>query len=185
MGKQLKTRILRPVEYKVLEIAIPKSQYRTMFNALLYSGMRYIEMQRFQDHPEWFDNDFIHLPDFLATRKAKRKQPERWVRLNQIGKMAIRHFLEIDKRLPAHKDWRENLWRWAKYANINPIGLGPKTTRKTYESWLVFYYEDNTTLIKILQSQGHDGVTAIKHYLNFPFTEIEKLEMRPFVEGWV
>ena len=58
-----KTRILRPCEYKQLCNAVPKKDFKTMLNALLLSGMRYVEMQRFQRNPEWFDGEFNgHIP---------------------------------------------------------------------------------------------------------------------------
>jgi len=85
-------RIFRPGECKQFIKAIPKKNYQLTFKALLYTSMRYIEMQRFQKHPEWFDGDFIHLPA-MAIRKKKRKQLERWVRLNPAGKEIITYTL--------------------------------------------------------------------------------------------
>jgi len=177
-------RIFRPSECRMFIDAIPKVAYRATFKALLYSGMRYIEMQRFQKHPEWFDGDFIHLP-IMAIRKKKRKQLERWVRLNSTGKEIISNFLHNKdvKPLPDYKTWRDNLKRWAKRSGIDPVKLGPKTTRKTWESWLVFYYEEK--LIVILKSMGHTKTTAIDHYVNLPFTEQDKRDMKAFVEGWI
>jgi len=40
-----KTRILRPWEYKQLCEVVPKKDFKTMLNALLFTGMRYVEMQ--------------------------------------------------------------------------------------------------------------------------------------------
>ena len=80
-----KTRILRPWEHKQLYNAVPKKDFKTMLNALLLSGMRYVEMQRFQKNPEWFDGEFIHLPE-EAILKHERKQVERDVILNPLGK---------------------------------------------------------------------------------------------------
>ena len=178
-----KVRILRPWEAKALDNAIPKYEYQMIFEALLYSGMRYVELERFQKYPEWFNGDFIHLPSQLASRKAKRKQKERWVRLNPAGKKVIRSFLNVDKKLPSYKDWTDDLCRWAKYANIDFTALGPKTTRKSWESWLVFTYENKT--LQIFQSQGHTQMTALQHYLNMPFTDNDKLQMKEFVDGWI
>ena len=154
-----------------------------MFKALLYSGARYIEMKRFHKHPEWFDGDFIHLPK-LAMKKKKRKQLERWVRLNPAGKEIIKSFLQINQSLPDYSTWRQNLIRWCNNAEIRPDGVSPKTTRKTWESWLVFYYGDNH-LTKILNSMGHTKTTSIDHYINLPFLESDKKNMEEFVGGWI
>lgn len=177
-----KVRILRPKEYQALLRCCPKSHHRTMLQALLYTGMRYIEVQRFQEHPSWFDGDFINLPK-IADRKVMRTQPERTVRLNQTGKTIIEYFLQIDEPLPAYQNWRDNMRRWGQRAKLNPEGLGVKTTRKTIESWLMFYY-GQTRMAEIALSQGHDTLTSLNHYLNMPFTEVDKLEMKPMIEGW-
>ena len=65
---------------------------------------------------------------------------ERYVILNPLGRMAINNFLMLKEELPSNQTWRENMIRWAEGAGIDPIGLCPKTTRKTWESWLVFFY---------------------------------------------
>jgi hypothetical protein len=174
-------RILRPSEYEALLKGCTKKHHRTMLQALLYTGMRYIELQRFQDYPGWFTGEFIHLPKF-ADRKVKRKQPERWVRLNPAGRMIIEYFLQVDEKLPAYQNWRDNMRRWAIRGGLSPEGMGVKTTRKTYESWLMFYYPG--FMADITLSQGHDTVTSIQHYLNMPFTEVDHLMMKNYVDGW-
>lgn len=174
-------RILRPKEYQAVLAGCKKPHHRTMLQALLYTGMRYIELQRFQKYPSWFTGDFIHLPK-IADRKKKRTQPERWVRLNQQGKMIIEYFLQMKEELPAYQNWRDNMRRWAERGGISPDGMGVKTTRKTWESWLMFYYPGY--MADITLSQGHDTVTSIQHYLNMPFTEVDHLEMKNYVEGW-
>src|SRR4030042_4736373 len=68
LGRE-RTRILRPCEYKILYNAVPKKEFKTSLNALLLTGMRYIEMQRFQKHPEWFDDMFIHLPEEAVLKQ--------------------------------------------------------------------------------------------------------------------
>jgi len=153
-----------------------------MLQALLYTGMRYIELQRLQEYPSWFDGDFINLPR-LADRKVMRTQPERTVRLNQTGKTIIEYFLDQNEDLPAYQNWRDNMRRWGERAGLNPQGLGVKTTRKTLESWLMYYYGQNR-MAEIALSQGHDTLTSLNHYLNMPFTEVDKLEMKPMIEGW-
>ena len=175
-------RILRPFEFKRLSKEL-KSYHRIFLKTLIYSGMRYVEAQRFQENPDWFDDDgFIHLPK-IAVHKQKRKQLERTVRLNPLGKQIIPFFLEMDKKLPTHQTWGENLKRWARQAGLDPIYLCTKTSRKTWESWLTCYYKDYA--MEIALSQGHTSAIAMKHYLNLGFTAEDKLAMKEFVEGWV
>lgn len=174
-------RILRPSEYQKVLNGCMKTHHRTMLQTLLYTGMRYVELKRFQKYPSWFTGDFIHLPR-IADRKHKRTQPERWVRLNQQGKMIVEYFLQLKEELPAYQNWRDNMRRWAESGGISPLGMGVKTTRKTWESWLMFYYPGY--MADITLSQGHDTVTSIQHYLNMPFTEVDHLEMKNYVEGW-
>ena len=178
---RMNTRILRPKEFKALLEGCPKTDYKTMLQALLYTGMRYIELQRFQKYPSWWDGDFVHLPQ-EASRKKKRKQRERWVRLNNQGKMIVQYFTNLKRPLPSYQSWNENLKCWCRRAGLDPKGMSVKATRKTWESWLMFYYPQRS--MEIAQSQGHTTTTSLQHYMNSPFTESDKLEIKNYVEGW-
>ena len=177
-----KTRILRPKEFKALLEGCPKTDYKTMLQTLLYTGMRYIELKRFQKYPSWFDGDFIHLPE-EASRKKKRTQKERWVRLNNQGKIMIQYFKNLKRPVPTYQSWNENLKCWCNRAGLNPEGISVKTTRKTWESWLMFYFPQQMPLITL--SQGHTQLISLQHYLNMPFTEADRLEIKNYVEGWI
>lgn len=61
----LDVRILTPDEYNKFKTAIPKEQYKTIFNVLLITGVRYIEMLRLYDNPEWYNEkrNIINLPE--------------------------------------------------------------------------------------------------------------------------
>jgi len=176
-------RILRPFEAKALINAIPKKKQRLIFEALLYSGCRYIELKRLLEKPQMFEpvNLRIHL-DSYAIRKAKIKLKERYVVLSPVGKRVIESFIESIESLTEYKTWTENLQRWAKFAGISPDRLGPKTTRKTWESWLVTYYPHLTN--HIFLSQGHNAMVALKHYVTLPFNKDDKEQMKEFVYGW-
>ena len=80
-------RILRPSEVRLIVNEI-KPDYQIMFKTLLLTGMRYVEAKRFQNHPEWFEGDFINLPN-SAMLKQKAKMSERSIRLNKLGRMLI------------------------------------------------------------------------------------------------
>lgn len=174
-------RVFRPSEFKLLSRNL-KRHHRIFLNTLLLSGMRYVEAQRFQAHPGWFDGEFIHLPK-MAVHKQKRKQMERSVRLNPLGKQMIHFFLEEDRKLPTHQTWGENLKRWAKQVELDPIHLCAKSSRKTLESWLVATYKDRS--MEIALSQGHTTVTSLQYYLNLAFSQADILQMKEYVQGWI
>jgi len=176
------TRILRPKEFEALLVGCPKIEYKTMLQALMYTGMRYIEMKRFQKHPEWFDGDFVHLSE-EASKKKKRTQKERWVRLNNQGKIIIQFFVKLEKSLPTYQSWIENLRCWASRVNLDPKGINVKTTRKTWESWLMFNHPTQIALITL--SQGHTALTSLQYYVNMPFTEADSIGIRNYVQGWI
>jgi integrase len=172
-------RIWRPFEVKALIDSIPKFEHQIIFKVLLYSGMRYAEAKRFKDNPNWYDGNFIH----LISLKKKARQKERWIHLTPRGKEVIATFLQLDMSLPVTNVWWENLHRWGKKANMDTVGFSPKSTRKTYESWLVWYFPEKQNLIML--SQGHTDAVSFNHYLNMPFTDKDKIYMKEFVEGWI
>jgi integrase len=186
-------RILRPAEFEGIRGAAlgpgwqgcKDGDGQTVLDAGLYTGMRYVELQRFQwNGTKWVRGKFIHLPK-EAVLKAKRKQLERYVRLSDRGVEAVGKFLKVPTVFPTWWAWTDALKRWAKAAGIDPVQLGPKTTRKTWESWLVFYYADNPTAWAIVaQSQGHTSATSLAHYLNMPFLPEDREAIRPYVEGY-
>ena len=176
-------RILRPWEAKKLIDSIPKKSQRLIFEALLYSGMRYIEAQRLLEKRSMFEpnNKRIHLDNY-AIRKAKIKMKERYVVLSPVGVRVIESFIDSIDKLTDYKTWTENLIRWANFAGISPNRIGSKTTRKTWESWLMTYYPHLTN--HIFLSQGHNDMVALKHYVTIPFNDDDKNQMKEFVYGW-
>jgi len=184
--KGLSTRIFRPYELdRILNFGCLKLDHKTMLLSLLYTGMRYVELQRFQKHSGWYSGSdgFIHLPSFKAQKKHKRKQPDRWIRLNNQGKQAIDYFINLEKPLPNYNGWNANLKCWCRRAEISPKGVSVKTTRKTWESWLMFTYP--TRIMDIVGSQGHTITISIQHYVNMPFTEEDKVGIKRYTEGWI
>jgi len=184
--KGLATRIFRPYEFdRLLNYGCLKLDHKTMLLALLYTGMRYVEMQRFQKYSGWYDSSdgFIHLPSYRASRKIKRKQPDRWIRLNNQGKQAIEYFKELKRPLPDYNGWNANLKCWCRRAELDPVGVSVKSTRKTWESWLLFTYP--TRILDVVGSQGHTTTISIQHYCNMPFTEEDKVGIKRYTEGWI
>lgn len=174
-----RTRILRPSEVRAIVNAIPKNEYKDKFEALLYSGARYSEMKYLFNHPRCLLTNTIKMPSF----KKRARFQERYIKLNSPGIRAVSYFLRSKKNLPSYVTWKENLERWAKLANVDPKGIGPKTTRKTWESWLVTQFSNQ--LEHIFLSQGHTQMVALKYYLMIPFTEEDKEDMKFYTDGWI
>lgn len=175
-------RILRPREYERLYYGCPKYEFRIILEALLYTGLRYVEMQRFQKHPEWFDGKFLDLPKF-ADRKVLRSQKGRWIRLNHAGRRAVEHFLNLKYKLPTYQGWSQDMKCWAKRSGLQTNGFSVKTSRKTIESWLMFTFPDR--MVDVMLSMGHNMTTSVNHYLGMPFDERDRLEMLNYVVGWI
>lgn len=181
-GKIVKTRILRPSEYLQLRSAAKKIVNQTNLDGCLLLGARYLECVRIQNNSEWFDGNFIHLPWTKELSKSKHN-PERWVRLSSMGKIIMPYFMENKKRLPTVQGWDYHLKSWADKAGLGAEGITARTLRKSYESWLVFFYPQASNLIFL--SQGHSTLTSLQHYINVPFTEEDRAGMKKWVEGWV
>ena len=177
-----KTRILRPAELKALINAIPKTEYRDKFEALFFTGSRYVEMRWLYKHKKAFMKSSIRIPTVLFKPKAVHS--ERYIRLNTNGQRAVEYFLRGSKNLPEYySDWNRNLQRWCEIAGLDPEGVTTKTTRKTWESYLVAKYPKQ--LEYIFLSQGHNSLTALKFYLMLPFNDQDLAEMDFFTMGWI
>jgi integrase len=180
-------RIFRPSEYDSLLEAIyrkkAKYHYREILNALLYTGMRYVELERFHSHPEWFDKKAkaIFLPA-EASRKKKRTMRERWVYLSTEGVIHTENFILYVDQLPRRETLDNTLRIWGRNSGLGEKGIYVKSFRKTWESWLVVSYP--TALPLIAMSQGHTLFTAMNHYLNIPFTKEDIEEIKIRTAGW-
>jgi len=95
-------RILYPTEAKILIDSIPKFEYQTLFEALLYSGLRYKECVLLKDNPEWFNGKTIHLTKEVIKKKKIRIK-ERYVHLTGEGARIINYYLRQSTKLPDYK----------------------------------------------------------------------------------
>lgn len=176
-------RILGPFEVDQFLAAIPKDHHKTMFEVLLWSGIRYVELQRLHEHPEWYwpNRRNIHLPE-QAQKKAKRRQLERDIHPIPPQLESIMRYFFKGPKPPSRQAWDQNMGRWARLAGMKPEGFSSKTTRKTIESWMVTAGIPVTT---ICLRQGHDSVTSMRHYQGLPFTDAEKREIKKRLAGWI
>jgi integrase len=174
-------RIFRPCEVTALVKAIPKVEYKTMFEAMLYTGCRFEELKWLMKHPANFDSEAKSIK--MLSKKAKVRHKERYIRLNNNGKRAVEYFLREKKNLPSRDGWNADLKRWCRIAGVDDGGVCSKSTRKTWESWLATMYSDKYP--QIFLSQGHSDKVSIEYYLMLPFNDKDKDEMKYYTDGWI
>lgn len=172
-------RIFRPSEWKEIIHQMQKEEYKVKMAALLYSGMRYAELQYLYYRAYLFNGDRIQMPAI----KAKVRLKNRYIRLNPNGRIAITYFLRDDQELPAHHGWQKNMRRWARQAWVDDKGIGCNAPRFTFEAWLVNTYPEQLSFIAL--SQGHKKDESFKKHLALPFTNKDKEDMKFYTDGWI
>jgi integrase len=172
-------RVLRPKEADMIYDIIPKDKHKKVFDTALNSGMRYKEIREFAKKPE------LHRPDrfeIFLPRTITKTQKDRYVHLTKSFNKLLVQYLKTGLEPPHPRTWYDNIQRWSRLAGIKDWhNINIKTTRKTWESWLLKAGYDST---KILLSQGHIESVAIMHYFNMSFTEEEIEEIKIKTMGW-
>lgn len=174
------TKVLTVEEYDAFLKAIPKKK-KVIFEVNVITGLRYIELQRLYDHPEWYyeERNQIILPK-EAQQKVKQKAPKRTIYpLPSTFSYIFKGFVEGSKP-PEHSSWYRSLSRWSHKAGIEPK-IGPKTPRKTIESWML---KSGIPEIEIYSRQGHDPVTSLRHYQSLSFTDYEMRDIKKRLLEW-
>ena len=175
--------ILGPHEFDQITNHIEKSHNRRRFLILFWSGMRYAEFQRFHARPEWWDpsRKVIDLPA-NAEKKKKRSQLQRYIHPlpELIGELIDQFFL--DPKPPTLQTWNANLKRWAEKADLDPMGLSAKSTRKSIESWMI---RAGMPVHEVYLRQGHNELTSLRHYQGLPFTDTELQEIKKKLAGMI
>ena len=175
-------KIFTPSEYKALRSEIPKERHKTILDILLITGLRYEELRRLYDNPQWYNekNNLIHLPE-VAQKKVKRRQLERTIHpLPSMFSYMFRDFSQAP-RPPSESAWNKDLQRWAQSAGIAPYGLSAKTTRKTLESWCVSAGILEST---VCLRQGHDSLTSMRHYQGLAFSDDDIRDIKKQLSEW-
>lgn len=185
------SRVLTPAEADAIRSVISKPSSRALFDVLLYSGMRFAEVRQLAANPALFDEERGAIS--IRSMKPKATQDARNVILGDKGIAAVRTFIETGAKVPGHVSaWQQNLIRWAAAAGLaplpappekgNPYGITVRTSRKTWESWLLAACP--AEFIRIIRSQGHGETVALQHYINCAFTAAEREAIRAEVVGW-
>jgi integrase len=184
------SRVFTPDEVKAIRSVISKPSLLALFNLLLYTGMRLSEVRQLVDNPLIFDKERKTI--LIVSGKTKATQKDRNILLNEKGLQAVRGFLKNPVYPQSPFAWQKNLIRWCRAAHLaelpnpdyesNRYGVTVRSTRKTWESWLMTCHEDKA--VRIALSQGHKESTQIGHYLNLLFTDEEYNQICEEVSDW-
>ena len=152
--------------------------------------MRLTEVKQLIMNPKLFDEERKSM--LIKSTKKEAKQKTRNVILNPKGIEAVKEFLKNPYYPSSPFVWQKNLIRWCRNAHLeelqivehesNPYGITVRSTRKTWESWLIAVYREE--IVMVTSSQGHKETTAIAHYIGLNFTEAEYQDICEEVEGW-
>jgi hypothetical protein len=174
------TKVLTVEEYDKFLQAIPEDK-SIIFEINTITGLRYVELQRLHDHPEWYfkNRNQIILPH-EAQKKVKQKAPKRTIdKLPSTFSYIFRQFTE-GERPPERTSWNRDLARWSLRTGIIPK-IGNKTPRKTIESWML---KSGIPEFEIYSRAGHDPITSLKHYQSLSFTVYEMRDIKKRLTEW-
>lgn len=175
-------RILFPSDYQKLWDQMPE-YYQRICDAMLLSGMRPIEFERYD--PSWYRGSrrVIVLPEG-ACKKDKCEFKARTITLSLAGCDAFDKLTpEILKKRPHRVAFRDAMRRYATLAGIGTDGISPKMFRKTLVSWLVACYPEKSLYIQA--SMGHNQDTIVNNYLGLGFTREQIESMRTkYLNEW-
>lgn len=184
------SRILTPDEADRIRAVIEKPTSRALYDLMLYTGLRLVEVKQLSDNPAIFDPERRTIT--IKSGKVKASQLSRNVCLSDRGMQAVVQYLKNPSVPSSSHVWQSNLIRWAQRARLqalpgqeqsnNPSGITVRTSRKSLESWLLAAYPEK--VINIVLSQGHNETTALRHYFNIAFTAAEREAIREQVKGW-
>ena len=174
------TKVLTVEEYDTFIKSIPESK-QVIFEVNTITGMRYVELQRLHDNPNWYSKsrNQIILPA-EAQKKVKQKLIKRTIdKLPSTFSYVFKQFVE-GSRPPENSSWNRDLARWSRKACIEPK-ISPKTPRKTIESWML---KAGINEYEIYSRQGHDPVTSLRHYQSLSFTDYEMRDIEKRLTEW-
>jgi integrase len=186
------TRILFPEDYRKLRDQMPE-YYKIICDAMLLSGMRPIEFERFD--PSWYraSRRVIVLPK-ESCLKQKCKFQARTITLSLVGCDAFDRLTTTQVKFKGtmvsvlnmrskRSAFNDALKRYAVLAGIGIDGITPKMFRKTLVSWIVAAYPEKGLYIQ--SSMGHDQGTIVNNYLGLGFTRDQIEDMKKnYLNEW-
>jgi hypothetical protein len=174
------TKVLTVEEYDKFLQVVPEAK-RVIFEINTITGLRYVELQRLHDHPEWYykARNQIILPR-EAQLKVKQKALKRTIdKLPSTFAYLFKLFL-AGKRPPERTSWNLDLARYSAKAGVSPK-VNLKTARKTIESWML---KSGIPEIEIYSRAGHDPITSLRHYQSLSFTDYELRDIKKRLSEW-
>src|SRR5664280_2846193 len=174
------TKVLTVEEYDKFLQVVPESK-RVIFEINTITGLRYVELQRLYDNPQWYikGRNQIILPK-EAQKKVKQKLSKRTIdKLPSTFAYLFKLFL-AGKRPPERTSWNLDLARYSAKAGVSPK-VNLKTARKTIESWML---KSGVPEIEIYSRAGHDPITSLRHYQSLSFTDYELRDIRKRLSEW-
>jgi len=138
-------------------------------------------VQRFFEVPLLNSNPgeaFRYLDGVLSATGKKLGYPERTMTFKENRTIGI-HEVEQDG-----ERWMEKQTAPVE-RTIVTNGLSVRAFRKTWNSWLTNYFNDNVNSQVIVEmSMGHTDQIALKHYLSFQFDEEDSRDIAKAVKGF-
>lgn len=184
------SRVFTPWEVERIQKVISKPSLLALFNLLLFTGMRLAEVAQLAGNPFIFKEDRKTIE--IRSTKVKATQKSREIWLNDQGVAAVKEYLKNPYVPSSSSTWQNNLIRWSRQAGLsevpypdspsNPYTVTVRSTRKTWESWLLKIYKEE--LVAVTLSQGHTETTALKHYTSLRFKEEEIERIKELTSGW-
>jgi hypothetical protein len=174
------TKVLTVEEFDKFLQVVPEAK-KVIFEINAITGLRYIELQRLHDHPEWYNKgrNQIILPK-EAQKKVKQKLVKRTIdKLPSTFGYMFKLFLS-GKRPPERTSWNLDLARYSAKACLSPK-VNLKTARKTIESWML---KAGIPEIEIYSRAGHDPATSLRHYQSLSFTDYEMRDIKKRLSEW-
>ncbi len=175
------SRILRPIEFEELikQFIKRKVDYVGIPIAILMTGMRYIEIQRLIDHPEWhIYNEKIIDPGGIRISNKKRTKGSpraRVIYLSDYGNDRIKNFLTtyVNRRLPNRDYFNEVLEKLAV-----EIGFPILPREVTMTAYIL---DENGN--KVLNDEG--APTTVNYLKEFNTTAITEKSLRKTWVSWL
>ena len=172
-----------PTEYERLR-ACMSEKYQVYSDVLLMTGLRPIEFWRMDK--SWYRaaRRCLELP-VGACLKQKCQWTQRTVLLSLPACDAVETYLNCTgvERLNENS-MRDAYRRYAIKAGLSTTGITTKMFRKTWVSWLVACYPEQS--LNIAASMGHSIEVMRTNYLGLSFPRGEIVKMREkYLDGWV
>jgi len=189
--EKLRAAMIRPDAQPVLDAALASGdiahankirRYQIICDALLLTGMRYVEFADMER--SWYSGPrrVVQIPKSKTARadgttrgKKKCLYTERTVMLSLPGCDAVERFLNSGLTVPHRVSMYEALHNYARWAGIGETGITPKMFRKTFVSWLMACYPEQAEYVGV--TMGHTAEVMRRNYLvvGFPTEELRMM----------